>query len=802
MAAYRLIGTNQTPKDLRAKITGRAKYSEDFKADGMLFAKVLLSPVPHGRVSRLDVDRALAMEGVHAVITADDVPEVSGAAEPILTNEPVYQGQPIAAVAAVDETTAANAVEALNLQMQPLEFVLDPIDSLRPGGPNARPEGNVIVDGDLTEFKWTSEEVELMEGDTFPEDIRVTDEWSHGDLEAAFAESDLIIERPLVYQSQSHHPLEPRTAMAYWQNGKLYLHCSVQSTARTRPAVASSLQMEEEDVIIIGEYCGGGFGSKIAGTVTDRIPAILSRLAGRPVMMRVTRDEETYFGRARPGLQGWAKLGFRSDGRLLASDTIMIQDGGPFGRSGDFNSAGGYISLTYQPRAQRHRGIPVHTNTPPKSAQRAPGAVQALTMVGPLVDQAARELGVDRVDILEINSPPMGAVYYTPDETPLTSSFAREAIQRGREMFGWEQKRELSGQVNGSKVTGVGMSFSPYAAGSSGFDGLLVIRPNGRVTIHSGVGNLGTHSVFDTCMAAAEVLGVPWEEVEVVWGDTSKGLPWSSVQGGSQTTHAHTRANWAAGHDAKQKLQEIAAQDLGGSPDAYDVDGARVFQTGNPSVGMTFAQAAQRAIELGGRYDGSEPSDELHEMTVEAIRNNLVGEGLVGAATDTYSHEGATRSSMITFMVVEVDRETGMVEIKECLSVADCGTVLHPRSLAAQVHGGVLQGMSGARFEHWKYDPRWGINANKRLYTAKPMTILDIPESFEFEAVDLPDPETPVGSKGIGEPPVAAGSVAVITAISDALGGIYLGRTPITPDRILNALEGGTPGYRALQTHV
>ena len=802
MSDFRLIGTNQTPKDLRAKITGRAKYAEDFRADGMLFAKLLLSPVPHGRVRSMDVDRALAIEGVHAVITADDVPPASGTNEPILTNEPVYQGQPIAAVAAVDETTAANAVEALNLRMQPLEFVLDPLDSLRPGGPNARPEGNVIVDGELTEFKWTSDDVALMEGETFPEELPVTDEWSHGDIEAAFADADLILEKPLVYQSQSHHPLEPRSAMAYWQNGRLYLHCSVQSTARTRPSVASALQMDEEDVVIIGEFCGGGFGSKITGTITDVIPAILSREAGRPVMMRVTRDEETYFGRARPGLQGWAKLGFRSDGRLLALDMIMIQDGGPFGRRGDFSSAGGYASLAYQPLSQRHRGIPVHTNTPPRSAQRAPGAAQAIPMIGPLIDQAARELGVDRADILEINAPPMGAVYYTPNETPLTSSFAREAIQRAREMFNWEEKRQLSGQVNGSKVTGVGMAFSPYAGGSSGFDGLLVIRPDGSLTIHSGVGNLGTHSTFDTCFAAAEVLGVPWEEVEVVWGDTSKGLPWSSSQGGSQTTHAHTRANWAAGQDAKEKLQEIAAQDLGGSPDQYDVDGGRVFQVNNPSVGMTFAQAAQRAVELGGRYDGTELSEELHDMTVEAVRNNLQGEGLVGVATDTYSHEGATRSSVVTFMVVEVDRETGQVEIQECLSVADCGTVLHPRSLAAQVHGGVLQGMSSALLERWMYDPRWGVNANKRLYTAKPVTILDIPESLEFDAVDLPDPETPVGSKGIGEPPVGAGAAAVITAISDALGGVYLGRTPITADKILTFLEGGTPGYDRFQTHV
>ena len=174
---------------------------------------------------------------------------------------------------------------------------------------------------------------------------------------------------------------------------------------------------------------------------------------------------------------------------------------------------------------------------------------------------------------------------------------------------------------------------------------MLVIRPNGQLTIHSGVGNLGTHSVFDTCMAAAEVLNVPWEEVDVVWGDSSKGLPWSSSQGGSQTTHAHTRANYAAGLAAKRKLQEIAAMDMGGSP--------------------TFGQAAQRAIELGGQYDGHELPESLEEMTVRAVQDHLVGEGLVAAATDEFSHVGATRSTVVAFSVVEIDRETGEIDRRE-----------------------------------------------------------------------------------------------------------------------------------------
>jgi xanthine dehydrogenase molybdenum-binding subunit len=810
----KLIGTSQTPKDLAAKVTGRARFAEDFRADGMLFAKLLLSPVPNGRVRRLDVSGALAIPGVVAVVTADDLPTLEPGGptpsdsaylqlgEPPLTHAPIYQGQPIAALAAVDETTAAEGIAALQLEIERLPFVLDPLESLRPDGPMARPQGNVLVDGEITAFHWSEDEYRrVAEGERFPENVRVTDEWSYGDLQAALAASALVLEEPLVYHSLTHHPLEPRSALAYWQNGKVYLHCSTQSTARTRPVVAGRLGLEPEDVVIVGEYCGGGFGSKGAGTVTDVIPALLARKTGRPVMMRVTREEETYFGRARPGLQGWAKLGFRDDGRLLALDMLVVGDNGPYGRAGDFNSCGLYASLAFQPTAQRHRGIPVHTNTPPRGPMRGPGATQGFTLLNPIMAKAARRLGVDPLDMMLLNAPPQGAVF-GPDRTPVTSSFAREAIALGRELFRWEEKKALSGRVSGSKVTGVGTAICCYSAGTSGYDGLLVIRPDGKLTIHSGVGNLGTHSTFDTCMPAAEALGAAWDDVEIVWGDTSKGLPWSSMQVGSQTTHAHTRANHAAGQDARRKLQEIAALDLGGRPEDYQVDGGRVFRHDAPATGMTFAQAARRAIQLGGRYDGHELPEDLNAMTAESVRDHLMGQGLVAAATDRYSHNGQTRTTCISFCLVEVDRETGVVEMKELVSTADCGTVLNPRGLAAQVFGGTLQGLSSARFEKWSYDPRWGVNSNKRFHTAKPASMLDAPERVDFRAVDLPDPENPVGSKGIGEPPIGAGSAAVICAISDALGGVYFGRTPISVDAILNAISGVEPGYSRLQTHV
>lgn len=797
--AEKLIGQDIAPPDLVAKITGTAKFAEDFRAEGMLFAKLLLSPMPHARVRNIDATRALAMPGVIDILTADDLPEADPPAERALTNEPHYVGEPILAVAAVDETTAADAIEQIEVDLEPLPFVLDPLESLRPDGPNARLGGNTFDRGELKTVKWTEEDFASIAEGKLPMGEPVQ-EWSVGDVDAGFAEADLVLEDTIVHQSLTHHPMEPRSCMAYWQNGKLHLYGSTQSTARARVSLANSLDMEPEDVVFIGEYCGGGFGSKITMSPIMHVPALLSRKVGRPVMLRVTRYEEHYIGRARPGFQAWTRIGWRNDGVITAIDLYIVQDHGSYGASGDHMSASAVASLMYQPGAMRFRGLTMYTNTPPRSAQRAPGGAQIVAMLEPLMDKAARELGMDRVEMRRVNAPDHDS-RFGPNQGGLTSAYVREALDKGAAEFGWEEKIRLSGSRNGTKVTGVGVGLSPYVGGSSGFDGLMVIRPDGDLYIHQGVGNLGTHSFADTARAAADVLGMPWDRCSIIWGDTSKHLPWSSVQAGSQTAHAHTRANHAAALDAKRKLQEIAARDLGGSPADYETEDGRVFSRSAPSRGMSFARAAERAMELGGEYSGQELPDDIHAVTVSAA-GALAGRGLMGVARDNYSHEGGTWSWVAGFAVVEVDVETGEVEIKEYTGAADCGTVLHPRNLASQIHGGAVQGFGQARSQKWVFDPKWGVPFAHRLYTARPPGILDVPLEMGWDAVNEPDPENPVGAKGIGEPPLGAGSAAIASAISDALGGVCLCRTPLTTDIILAELEGRAQPYSRLETHV
>ena len=827
-AGYKLIGKNYETADLYAKVTGKAKYAEDFRADGMLFCKLLLSPMPHARVRHIDTKAALAMPGVKAILTADDLPpqadtltdngtviKASKWGERGLTMEPVYQGEPILAVAAVDELTAAEAIEKIQIDFEPLPFVVDPLDTLRPGGPNPRTDGNIWARPAspagssqapalpaVIELKWTKADFAEEKHGRLPMG-KTPDAWSYGDLDSGFRNAALVLDETFVTPDTSHQTLETRSAMSYWQNGKVYIHTGTQSTAQTLPAIARWLNIDSEKVVFISEYTGGGFGSKITGGVTMIIPALLAKKTNAPVMMRISREEETFIGRARPGFQGRMRVGFTKEGRITALDMFVICDNGPYDAVGDSPSSGRIVSLLYQPQAMRWRGVTVLTNTPPRSAQSSPGGLQGIVIIEPIIAKAARKLGVDQVAIRRINCPE-GKAELGPaiqgKRQYATSAFLKEALDRGAEQFKWSERVARTPKRIGTKVRGVGVSLSCYVGGTIGFDGLLIIKPDGRINFQSGIGNLGTESVIDVHRAGAEVLGVPWEKCDVTWGNTAKNLPFTCVSGGSQTTHAMTRAAYATAMDAKKKLQEIAAKKLGGKPEQYEVAHERVFRKGG-GAGMTLAQAAKHAIELGGVYDGHDAAVDLHKLTKVSVAA-LAGQGLVAAAKDNYPRDGSTYSYVASFAEVEVDVETGKYYIVDFLASADVGTVIHPRALGGQVLGRSTLGIGHAIGQKWVFDPHYGEMLSKRFHHSKPPTILDVPVNMQWMALDVPDPETPVGARGVGEPPVGGGCASILNALSDALGDEIFQRAPVNADTILTSLEAGRPVQHPLMAHI
>src|SRR5689334_17353526 len=785
--ANKLIGQNFLPHDDVAKVTGRAKYAEDFPAEGMVFCKLLTSPMPHAKIRSIDPSEALKMPGVLGIRTADDVPQSPPPKQPILQKDEVFFiGDPILALAAVDETTAADALEKIKIEFQQLPHVVDPLDSLYPGGPNARSNGNVAAAQiNLQTVKWQA-------GD-FADDSKLpmgkpSEEWHYGDLDAAFKASKLVIEESFVTAGYSHHSMEPRTAMAYWQGGKCFLYGSNQSHTAAVPNIARYIGIEPKDLVFIAEYCGGGFGSKIPGYPIMAIPALLSKKLNRPVMMRITRIEEYSLGTARPTFQGHVKLGFRDDGKLLAADLYVVQENGPDIGGGDFRSAGNALSFVYQPTAMRFRAIPVLTNTPLRGPQRGPGENQLVPAIEPMIDKAARELKVDRVQIRKINAPDNNGKIGA-DQGPVTSAFLKEALDKGATMFNWDQRKQRSGQKNGNKLVGIGVGQGYHSAGSNGFDGLLRITPDGKLHVHTGVGNLGTYSHSATARVPADLLNVPWENVVIERGDSRLGLPWNSPQAGSLTASTESRTNYVAAMDLKEKLLDIATQMLGGAPGDYQLGDERVVSKTDPSKSITYAQAAQKAIDLGGKYSGKEPPADINPVTKDGVQM-IAGTGLVGVAKDNLPRVGVTPGLTVTFAEVELDTETGKVTVKDMLCVADCGTVLHPQGLAHQIRGGNVMGIGLAKLERHVYDPKLGIPTTVLLYQAKLPGYLDVPAEIGWGAVEKPDPQNPVGVKGVGEPPQGSGAAAITTAIADALGGHLFNRTPVSIDMILNAVNG------------
>ena len=379
-----------------------------------------------------------------------------------------------------------------------------------------------------------------------------SNEWSYGDINAGFEKAAYIIDESFVTGSNSHHSMEPRSAFSYWQNGKCHLHASSQSQSFMMPGLSQMLGIPASDIVFVAEFCGGGFGSKGGPYPIMVLPAHMSKKIGRPCMLRITRAEEYYLGSARSGFQGNVKLGFDNNGRIIAADLYIVQQNGPDSGFPDLTSAGGALSLVYTPQSMRWRGIPIMTNRPPCGAQRGPGQNQMAVIMEPLLDKAAKELGIDRLKMRQINAPDHD-VLYEGTQHGVTSSYMPEALDMGAERFNYNEKIKRSGEKNGSKVIGIGVGQAYHSAGASGFDGLLQIKPDGKLYIHSGVGNLGTYSYATTPRVAAEVLGAKWENCVVIAGDSSKHLPVGSWSIWQQHILHHNTDKLCGSHRCKTK---------------------------------------------------------------------------------------------------------------------------------------------------------------------------------------------------------------------------------------------------------
>jgi xanthine dehydrogenase molybdenum-binding subunit len=802
----KLVGENFQAPDLRPKVTGEAKYADDFLFDNALHTKLVKSPYAHARVKNIDTSAAEAMSGVEAIVTHEDAPDRT-IGQPAMDKEPKVFGYPVAAVAARDNYTAAAACEEINVEYEVLPHVIDPVETLKPGGPNARSEGNAPTGeagGESAEgqggggsaigtIKWKNADFSTR----FPENPgQFTLKWSWGNVQKGLKKADIVVHDTIETQGLATNPMEPRSTAAHWgKNGKLKVWGSSQSITLTHLGLAEYLGIDPMNMTFISNYTGGGFGSKGTWYPQMAVPALLSKKVNKPVKIRGTRREEFHWGNGRTREVFEFKIGFTKDGRMTALNVSAIGDAGAYSAAALSGVSASVDSLSsmFSPETMKVRCVGVFTNTPKRWPFRGPGENQAAMAITQVLDKAAEKLNMDPLELRQINAPKQGSPVGAK-RNPLSSAYLDDALKMAGNAADYQTARKRSGTVKDGKAYGVGVGVADHASGYVGFDGLVLIHTDGTVEIRQGAGNLGTESYAAVCRAAAETLDVPWDQVEVSWG-SSDDSSFTQGQFSSNTMFTEGLANVKAAETAVQYLKEIAAAMHGDSAKNYRVaDGTVKHSTDDHTI--TLAEAARYAVnQLGGKYTAEKIPQfykkNLGPTTIPAAKD-AIGTAIVAFGKTTSDDiKGVVRSFNASVAEVAVDVATGKVEVEHFSNYGDSGTIVHPDSYTAQIEGGTVQGFGFAVTERYNHDNDTGVPLNPDFYKNKPPSILDYSKTqLEVGGVDKPDPYGPHGAKGVGEPPYGAAAAAVASAVQDALGTTFM-QFPLSPNTILEKIESG-----------
>src|SRR5436190_2371850 len=743
MADYRVIGKPVPRVDAVDKVTGTARYAADMNLPGMLWGKFVRSPHPAARIKRIDTSRAEALRGVRAVITqrglgadatvkSEDKVHGISASRKLFCDEVVrYQGEMIAAVAADSAEIAAQAIELVEVEYELLPAVDDVLEAVKPDAPVVRPDAKTAKAPDGTELR-------NIAGETHSE---------HGDVEAGFAASDRIFEDtyfiPRVHQTY----IEPHACLAKVEpNGRVTIWTSTQSIFSIRSGVASSLGIPMSKVNVIGMTIGGGFGGKF-GPLIHPYAVILSRITGRPVKMVLSREEEMLDGRPAPGAWFRIKTGVKKDGTVLARQAYALWDSGA--EPGASIHATGRIMGVYKFPNIKVDAFGVYTNKPGTTAYRAPGAPQGSYASEAQLDRIAVELGIDPVDLRLKNMAEDGDQRVT-DRRPLSRVAFKETLRQVAESVDWWNRKKEPNQ-------GWGVAVGEWTNGAGPGSALVSIQEDGTVRVFSGCMDI---SGTDTGMGqiAAEVLGVPMEDVYVIRGDTDS-APYATGSGGSVVLFSMGNAVKRGAEALRDKMLSLAAEHLEADRDSLEV--------------------ADRTIRVKGDRERAVTLTELAQMSLRTTGGPLVGTG-------TFASESSHPVIAAQIVQVQVDPDTGRMEVLKLAGSLDVGRAINPYEVEGQMEGGAIQGLSWGWMEEMQFAE--GRMLNTHLSDYRIPTTMDAPE-ITSQYVEVESEHGPYGIKGIGEPPIVPTPAALHAAVADATG-VRVNTLPLTPERIYTALHG------------
>ena len=795
---YSILNTRAPRVDAIDKVTGKAEYTDDLSRSGMLRAAILHSPIAHGRILNIDVSKAARLAGVKAIVTGEEAGNIIYGVSPARFDENIlcrdkvrYVGDEIAAVAAIDQDTAREAVSLIDVEYEELPPVLDGLHAMEDGLPQLH--------------------------DRYPKNICAEVHWNFGDCGAAEKEADIIRTDSMTSKMQDAAFLEPQAILAEMgSDGRLTMWSSTQAPHYVQRTLAMALKLPVEKVRVIKPAVGGGFGPKASCSTAELVSCLLAIKTGKPVKLTFDREQVFLHSRARHQFFHTMTTGAKKDGTILFLRHKCILDGGAYASFGiaTVYYAGSLLGGPYRLKNMQYDGVRVVTNKPACGAQRGHGAVIARALFETQLNEISLEIGIDPVELRLKNV--MGRGETTCNELYMSSLGMKECLEAVRDTSGWAEKARSyaefakssddlklneSPDANVRRGIGVACGFFVSGAGypiyrSETFHATVVTRVSetgGQIIVESGAADIGQGSDTMLAMITAEVLGVPLSDVKVISGDSDLSVDLGAYS--SRTTLMAGAAAKEAAEMCREKIFTELAKRLGGSPDDLYIENATIrSRKGSLDFGEIREQFAREHFGFDDVPNGE------YLTFREAARIAYLGCGTI-VGTGKYkppklggSFKGATVGTSPAFgcsaqvAEVAVDIETGEVTVERVTGAHDCGFAINRTQVEGQMQGSVSMGMGEALLEEIKYDRRGNIlNANLAEY--KIPTSMDIP-IIDAVIVETNEPNGPFGAKEVGEGAIMPTIPAILNAITNATG-VRISDLPATPEKIVKALRGG-----------
>jgi 4-hydroxybenzoyl-CoA reductase alpha subunit len=747
---YTVINTPVHNIDGIAKITGRAEYTFDITLPRMLHGKILRSPYPHAEILHIDTSQAERLKGVKAVLTGKDtLGKKQGiwrrfkelCDEEILARDKVrYIGEPVATVAAVDEDTAEEALDSIEVEYNPLPGAFEPLEAIKEGAPQIHEHAE--------------------------RNINVTRHIEWGDVDEGFKNADYVREDWFRCSSQAHVCMETHCAVAdYSPEGKLTVYTSTQSHYYIKVLLAEILGLRENDVRVISRYTGGGFGSKFELDSAQFCSSLLSMTLCQPVKIVLTREEEFSATKRRTPMFYYVRSGVKKDGAFLAKEARVFTEGGAYTAMGAtaLYLTGFFQSFPYVWPSYRYDGYRVYTNTAPTSAMRGFGAPQATFCAETQIDLISDELGIDPIDIRRKNA--MYPGYEVPGQATIQSCGLGQCLDK---IDDWIKSRGKLPPNRGIGISAYGFMSggifnwfdTPYAFSSA----VLQINIDGKVDLFVGSQDMGQGSNTTMAMICAEELGVKLEDIRLHMGDTEN-CPVDLGAWGSRETLMQGNAVKMAASKAKQQILEFAMAKL--APNiVYDLDikDGWIHLIARPERGLSF-----------------------YDVVKEVIRGKD-GQPIIARGHYTPHRKGMISPAYsfgVQAIETDVDPDTGKITLKNCVTAHDCGQVINPLGVEGQLEGAIAMAAGYGFTEDLPMDEGKILNPNLVDYMLLRAT--EMPETEVME-VETHEPEGPFGAKEAGEGLTNPTAGALGNAVFHATG-ISIKNLPITPEKVLNALK-------------